>query len=258
MSALYSGGSVSAVCRWTKARVQQMLDDEEIITDLEGDDVAETLVENRRGEDGTTRDTDKKLADAFGMRAGGKVLIAIRTWAYIKVQKERRLVLAYFHLGGEEPILGCKLCPYWNYKPDYISLPVKKVPGVAKGMAPTSPCAGRRGAVFGLWPGHDWGAGRAAALAAQALARCGGDAGGAGRPGRGAGADGAGAGHCIVGGGLRGDCTLWGGRWADEPGAAGAGDRGNGRAGARAGAGREPVAAIVSESCGAAGSGAAI
>lgn len=141
MSALYSGGSVSAVCRFSKARIKQMLDDDEIVTSLEGDDVAEALVENRRGEDGTTRDTDKKLADSFGMRAAGKVLIAIRTWTYIKIQKEKRLVLVYFHLGGEEPILGCKLCPYWNDKPDYISLPVKKVPGVAKGMAPASPCA---------------------------------------------------------------------------------------------------------------------
>ena len=135
--ALAQGGSISAVCRWSKSKVEQLLKDDEIFSELDADD----LVQSKHGEDGTTRDTDKKLAEAFGMRAGGKVLIAIRTWVYVTIQKEKRLCLAYFHLGGEEPILGCKLCPYWNDRPDYISLPVKKVPGVAKGMAPVSPCA---------------------------------------------------------------------------------------------------------------------
>ncbi len=132
--ALESGGSVTALCRWTEARIEELIERGEIDTDL----TAEFLVDMRRGDDTANRDTAKKLADAAGIKAGGKYALVYRTWCKIEVQGERRLVLAYF--GGPDRILGAKLCPYWCDKPDYLSEPVKKMPGVAKGMAPVQPC----------------------------------------------------------------------------------------------------------------------
>src|SRR5947209_7177784 len=61
-----------------------------------------------------------------------------RSWMKIDIQGEKRLVLAYY--GGEDAILGCKLCPYWCDKPDIISEPLRKMPGVAKGKSLVEPC----------------------------------------------------------------------------------------------------------------------
>jgi hypothetical protein len=137
-AALDCGGSVTTICRWTEARVEELIDDGEIDEDLS----AELLLEMRRGEGAGHRDTAKHLADAAGIRASGKFVLVYRVWAKIKVDKVRRLVLAYFSGNGDDAeILGCKLCPYWCDKADILSVPVRKMPGVAKGMSLVKPCA---------------------------------------------------------------------------------------------------------------------
>lgn len=136
-AALEAGGSVTTLCRWTEARVEELIDAGEIDSDLS----AKVLVEFTSSDSGTLRDPSKHLADAAGIKSarGGKFLLVYRTWTKIKIGDERRLVLAYY--GGDDQILGCKLCPYWCDKPDIISTPVKKLPGVAKGMSLVEPCA---------------------------------------------------------------------------------------------------------------------
>lgn len=134
--ALENGGSVTALCRWTQAKLDQLIERGEI----DGDLTAELLVEMKRAEENASRDTAKKLADDAGIKAGGKYAMVYRTWAKLKVQGELRLCLAYFHVGSEGLILGCKINPYWCDKCDYLSEPVKKMPGVAKGMSPVQPC----------------------------------------------------------------------------------------------------------------------
>ncbi len=139
-AALDAGGSVTTICRWTEARVEQLIDAGEIDADLS----AELLLEMARTEGEGLRNTAKHLADAAGIRSsgGGKHVLVYRTWTKIKVGKERRLVLAYFSGAGDDAeILGCKLCPYWCDKPDILSVPVRKMPGVAKGMSMVKPCA---------------------------------------------------------------------------------------------------------------------
>jgi hypothetical protein len=132
--ALAVGGSVTTICRWTLSRVEELIEGGEIDSDLS----AELLVEMRAAGEGTTRDTAKRLAEAAGIRVTGKYLLAHRTWTMIEVDGEKRLVLAYY--GGDNRILGCKLCPYWCDKPDILSVPVRKMPGVAKGMSLVKPC----------------------------------------------------------------------------------------------------------------------
>lgn len=137
-AALDAGGSVTTICRWTETRVEELVDDGEIDEDLS----AELLLEMRQPEGQGMRNTAKHLADAAGIRAGGKFVLVYRTWAKIKIGKERRLVLAYFSGNGDEDeILGCKLCPYWCDKADILSVPVRKMPGVAKGQSLVKPCA---------------------------------------------------------------------------------------------------------------------
>src|SRR5713226_7767878 len=133
-AALECGGSVTTLCRWTEARGEALIKSGEIDSELS----AELLVEMRRGSEASTPDTAKKLAEAAGIKAGGKYLLVYRSWLRIELNGEQRLVLAYY--GGDDEILGCKLCPYWCDKPDIISRPVKKMPGVAKGMSPVKPC----------------------------------------------------------------------------------------------------------------------
>lgn len=137
--ALDAGGSVTALCRWSKARVEQAIADGEI--DLgEGEKyTAAMLMEQKRGDEGQTRNVPKKLADAAGIKAGGQAALIYRTFTRIEIAGERRLVLAYY--GGDDVILGCKLCPYWNDKADYITASVRKTPGVLKGQSQVKPCA---------------------------------------------------------------------------------------------------------------------
>lgn len=132
--AMEVGGSATALCRWSKERVQKAIDDEEIDTKHGAD----LIMAMTRAEDGEYRNIPKKLADAAGIKAGGSYALIHRTWARIKVGKDRRLVLAYY--AGNDVILGAKLCPYWCDKPDYISRPVLKSPGVFKGRSPMKPC----------------------------------------------------------------------------------------------------------------------
>lgn len=133
--AIEMGGSVTTVCRWTQERVEELIDSDEI----DGSLSAEFLVEMSAARSGSPDSIAKKLAGAAGIKAGGKFAEIFRTWARIKIGKERRLVLAYY--AGDGHILGCKLCPYWCDKPDIISRPVRKMPGVAKGMSIVSRCA---------------------------------------------------------------------------------------------------------------------
>lgn len=131
--ALAAGGSITTLCRWTEARIEELIEAGEIDTDLS----AELLVEMRgREQRGSVA---KKLADAAGISADGKHALIYRTWTRIELQGERRLVLAYY--AGDQQILGCKLCPYWNDKSDIITRPVKQMPGVVKGMSLVKPCA---------------------------------------------------------------------------------------------------------------------
>jgi hypothetical protein len=134
--ALDAGGSVTTICRWTKERVQEQIDAGEIDAEYS----AQMLAAMKRGDAGSSkRDVPKKLAEYAGIKAGGGYAEIYRTWLKIKIGKERRLVLAYF--GGDDTILGCKLCPYWCDDPDIIFEPVRKFPGVGKGPSQIKPCA---------------------------------------------------------------------------------------------------------------------
>lgn len=130
--ALREGGSVTIQRRWTKATIRRMADDGDFVKS-----VADQIIDAMGRKDADERaDTPKEAADAAGIKGGskGRYTLGYETWTMLKVDGERRLCRVYF--GGENLVLGCKLCPYWNDKVPLLSAPVEKVANVFKGQAP--------------------------------------------------------------------------------------------------------------------------
>lgn len=135
--ALEAGGSVTVLRRWTKGRIRTAIRDEEIAKD-----VGEALIKAMRAgsrDNSDKRDTGKDMADAAGIKAKGSYALVYETWTRLKIAGDWRLCRAYY--GGDNMILGCKLCPYWCDLCPVISAPLDKVAGVVKGRAPVADVA---------------------------------------------------------------------------------------------------------------------
>lgn len=133
--ALEQGGSVTIIRRWTKAQIEEMRDEGDIL-----DDPGDTLLaEMSKAEKQGQSDMGKHHADAAGIKAKGRVALTYETWTKLKIGKTRRLCVAKF--GGDTLILSCKLNPYWSDRCPLISVPVKKIAGVVKGVSLVQPCA---------------------------------------------------------------------------------------------------------------------
>ncbi len=128
--ALDDGGSATVIRRWTKGKIRQLIDDGDIRED-EGEKLIEEMTKVREQDN---KDTEKKLADAAGIKARGKVAMVYETWHVLKVAGKRRLCRVFF--AGPDKILGVKLNPFWHDRCPVISAPVEKIAGVFKGRAP--------------------------------------------------------------------------------------------------------------------------
>lgn len=133
--AIEIGGAVVVMRRWTKAQIRQMIEDGEFDEEA-GEHLLDAMGDKKTPPRRT--DTRKELADAAGIKvgSGGKYVLGYEMWKKLKVDKEYRLTRSYY--GGESIILGCKLNPYWCDKVPILSGPVKKAPGVFKGISPTA------------------------------------------------------------------------------------------------------------------------
>ena len=134
--ALEKGGSVTIRRRWTKAEIKAMAE-EGSITKRASETLLDTMarVDPKGG-----RSLTKRQAEAAGVRIGegGKGASGYETWTKLKVDGELRLCVARY--AGE--VLGCKLNPYWSDLCPMISVPVAKVPGIARGIAPVTKVLG--------------------------------------------------------------------------------------------------------------------
>jgi hypothetical protein len=126
---LERGGSVTVLRRWTKGKIKKLMEDGE----LEKDAGKELLDAMSKRDQQAHRDTAKELARTAGIKAGegSSTAHVFETWVKLKVDGDMRLCRAYY--GGDDMILGCKLCPYWCDKCPIISAPVQKDPGLMKG-----------------------------------------------------------------------------------------------------------------------------
>lgn len=135
--ALAEGGSVTTLCRWTKAKLSRMIADGAIDEDA-GE---ELLTEMKKDVKEEIKDKPKAMVDAAGIKGDGrgKYALVYRTWTMLTIDKERRLCLCYY--AGDKKILGCKRNPYWSDRIDILSAPVEKVEGSFKGQSKVKPVA---------------------------------------------------------------------------------------------------------------------
>ena len=136
--ALDDGGSVTTLCRWTKAKIARMIKSE-AIGKKEGDALLEELKSEAKTE---LIDAAKEMVDAAGVKGHGrgKFALVYRTWVKLTIDGERRLCLVYF--GGPTRVLGCKRNPHWSDRIDVFSAPVEKVAGAFKGQSKVKAVAG--------------------------------------------------------------------------------------------------------------------
>ena len=139
-AALAKGGSVTVIRRWTKGRIEQAIDDEEI-DEEEGEAILKELSDSKS--DPNTPDVDKKHADAAGISIseGGNILVMHETWTRLKRKGERRLCKILYAGGAADRILSCKRNPYWNDKCPVLSAPLKKISNTFKGVSEVKFCA---------------------------------------------------------------------------------------------------------------------
>jgi hypothetical protein len=132
--ALAQGGGSALIRRWTKEKLKQMIEDEEI-----DEEAGEAIIEQMRTQtdDPNSPDVTKKHADAAGIQLqdGVKVLIGYEVWTLLKKKGEKRLCRVYYAGGEKELILSCKRCPYWCDKVPVLSAAIEKLPGVFKGVS---------------------------------------------------------------------------------------------------------------------------
>jgi hypothetical protein len=129
--AINSGGSVTIIRRWSKAKIRQLIDEEEL-----DEDAGESLIEAMSSKSSTdTPNKKKNMVDAAGIKTeGGKTTALIyETWTKLEVDDEMRICRIY--LGGEDRVLSCKLNPYWCDKVPLLSAPVEKIEGSFKGIS---------------------------------------------------------------------------------------------------------------------------
>ena len=138
--ALAQGGGAAIIRRWTKAKVQQMIDDEEI-----DEEAGEALIEQLRAQadDPNAPDAEKKHADAAGIQIdqGMKILVGYEVWTQLKMGDERRLCRIYYGGGQRDTILSVKRNPYWCDKVPLLSAAEDKISNVFKGLSKVKFCA---------------------------------------------------------------------------------------------------------------------
>lgn len=134
--ALECGGAAVVLRRWTKAQIEQKIDDGDIDKTI-GDELLENM---GRAANERVRDTEKKLAESIGIQVSRSRAYAIvwEAWHKLEVDGERRLSRIFFT--DEKKTAGATVNPFWNDRCPLHSAPVKKLPGVFKGESPVAPC----------------------------------------------------------------------------------------------------------------------
>lgn len=136
--ALARGGAVVIVRRWSKDKVEEMAEADEIRSD-EVEDLKEANVLDPQMPG--LNDVTKELIRSVGIRTKGPHTIVFETWTMLPLNDSgqyaesgvRRLCRAWF--GIRRTQLGCKRNPFWNDRCPLLSVPVEKIPGVAKGKS---------------------------------------------------------------------------------------------------------------------------
>lgn len=131
--ALAMGGSVSITRRWSKATIEAMIENGDIV-----EEIGDVLVTDLKAAE--NQDVKKDHVSATGIKAKGSWYLARETWHMLEVDGKRRLCRSYFG-SDQHQLLGTKLNPLWCDLVPIISAPVKKMSGAFKGGSLIEPCA---------------------------------------------------------------------------------------------------------------------
>lgn len=134
--AIATGGSVTVIRRWTKAKIRAMVREGVI-----REDTAESLIGQMTEESSKPGTQNKVHLEAAGIKREGGLafLLVYQTWSILKVKGARRLCECFY--GGEDNVLGARRNPLWSDKVPVISVPVEKVAGSFKGVSKIKPVA---------------------------------------------------------------------------------------------------------------------
>ncbi|MDE2471885.1 MAG: hypothetical protein KGL35_24955 [Bradyrhizobium sp.] len=132
--ALEKGGCVAIIRRWSKSRLEQAIDEEEI-DEKEGEALLKEFGTN--SEAPNQQNVGKKHISAAGITTGegGKQLVFYEIWKKLKVDGKRRLVRAYYAGGNGERLMSLRRNPYWCDKCPLLSAPQKKIGNAFKGVS---------------------------------------------------------------------------------------------------------------------------
>ncbi len=134
--ALAAGGSVTVVRRWSKAKIDRLVDDGQIRKD-EGKELKESMGRPQP----EVRDVEKRILGHVGIKKDGKEAQGWETWKMIPLDKggsfdeDGRPRLCRVLFGPQRAQLGCKRNPYWNDRCPLLSAPQVKAAGVFKGAS---------------------------------------------------------------------------------------------------------------------------
>lgn len=137
--AIACGGSVTVLRRWSKTKIQEMID-RKAIDKSKGKAL---LYEMTRGEQTASEDIAKTHLRAAGIYGDGsqKYALVCETWSNINLEKGmKRLCKSYF--GGSEMILSCKRNPYWSDNIPILSAALERMDGAFKGVSLVQTVAG--------------------------------------------------------------------------------------------------------------------
>lgn len=134
-AALEQGGTVAIIRRWTKGRLQQAIDDEEI-DKKEGERLLTEM--GSTTEPPGQQNVAKKHLTAVGIQTGegGKMLIFYEIWKKLKVDGKRKLMRAFTtSLAEKDNVFSLRRNPYWCDKCPLISAALKKIAKTMKGQS---------------------------------------------------------------------------------------------------------------------------
>jgi hypothetical protein len=129
--ALFSGGSVTIIRRWTRDQVEGMIERGDIRRSA-GEQLLEIV--RRESHETSYRPVERDLLDAAGIRGRGAFFQGYETWRLMDTDEGQRLTKSLY--GGYDLVLSCRRNPMWNDRCQLISCPIEKVTGVFKGQSP--------------------------------------------------------------------------------------------------------------------------
>jgi len=134
--ALANGGSVTIARRWTKTKIDQMIDQDQI-QKKPGKALKDAMAAIQAG----APNQEKRLLEHVGIRAKGSEATVWETWKLLPLDdrgvyaEKGRPRLCRIFFGPEKEALGAKRNPNWNDRCPLLSEPVEKVAGVFKGKS---------------------------------------------------------------------------------------------------------------------------